>query len=106
MRVFLTSVLIIGIIGMAGFSFAKAKEVPQNAVSGESLTKAGEMENQVYEGKVVNTENGIALMAGDSAYLLQGKNLETLVGKTVKIRGKVIKGDLIITLFVAKAEVI
>ena len=106
MRVFLTSVLIIGIIGMAGFSFAKAKEVPQNTVSEDSLTKACEMENQVYEGKIVNTENGITLMAGDAAYLLQGENLETLVGKTAKISGKLIKGDLITTIFVAKAEVI
>lgn len=102
MKKFLTAVLAIGLIGMAGFSFAKTKTIPADTAEESSQAKSGEMETQEYAGMVVNTESGITLMAKNAAYLLKGEKLEGLVGKTVTVNGKLIKGDLADTILVAK----
>lgn len=101
MKKFLTAVLAIGLIGMAGLTFATAKTISEDTVA-SSQAKSGEMETQEYAGMVVNTESGITLMAKDAAYLLIGEKLEDLVGKTVTVNGKLIKGDIADTILVAK----
>jgi len=103
MKTFLTTVLAIGLIGMAGFTFATEKTIPGDTVA-SSQAKSGEMETQEYAGMVINTESGITLMTKDAAYLLKGEKLEGLVGKKVKVNGKLIKGDLAETILVAKIK--
>ncbi|MCP3941650.1 MAG: hypothetical protein GY710_09240 [Desulfobacteraceae bacterium] len=105
MRVFLSSILIIGLIGIAGFSFAEGTKVPSDAISVDSQAKPVAMDSQDYKGVVINTENGLALMSGDIDYLLQGEKLEDLFGKTVSISGKLIKDGLTNTIIVAKVKV-
>ena len=102
MKTFFTTVLVIGLIGMAGFIFATAKTVPGAAV-GKKAT-SGEMETQASAGMIVNTKNGLTLMAKDTAYLLESKELEGMVGKKVTVNGKLIKGDPADTILVAKIE--
>ncbi len=104
MKTFFTTVLAIGLIGMAGFTFATAKTIPGDTPVETHQAKSGEMETQEYAGMVVNTESGITLMAKDAAYLLKGEKLEELVGKTVKVNGKLIKGALADTILVGKIE--
>jgi hypothetical protein len=49
MKKFLTAVLAIGLIGMAGLTFATAKTISEDTVA-SSQAKSGEMETQEYAG--------------------------------------------------------
>ena len=105
MKAFLTTVLVIGLITIAGFTFAKTTTIPSETVK-SSQAQSGEIQKE-YAGMVVNTDAGVTLMAGDYAYLLKsekGEKLEAMVGKMVKVNGKLIKGDLASTILVAKIE--
>ena len=85
MKAFLTTVLVIGLITIAGFTFAKTTTIPSETAVESSQAQSGEIEKE-YAGMVVNTDAGVTLMAGDYAYLLKsekGEKLEAMVGKSL-----------------------
>lgn len=106
MRVLLTALLIIGLIGTGNMVFAQDKEAGQETISETMQENADMAASHEYEGIVEKTDAGYTLSAGEESYLLQGENLDELVGKTVRISGKLLKGDTIDTILVDIAEAI
>ncbi|MBU1343004.1 MAG: hypothetical protein KKE44_25150 [Proteobacteria bacterium] len=104
MRVFVTVLLIIGLIGTCNVTFAQEQKAAKDTISENSLTASESMEINEYKGIVNKTDTGYSLMAGEKTYLLQGEGLEELVGKTVSISGKLLKGETNDTILVATAE--
>ncbi len=104
MRALLTAVLIIGLIGIGNITFAQDKKVAQDTISEINQEKADMVTNHEYKGIVTKTENGYTLSAGEEVYLLQGEKLENLVGQTVHISGKLLKGETSNTILIVTAE--
>ncbi len=104
MKVILATVLIIGLVGIASLTFANAKTVSPKINSEKNPASAGDVEIKDYQGTIMKTEDNKTLLVGKSTYILEGKNLESLIAKTVKVSGKLIKGETTSTILVAKVE--
>jgi hypothetical protein len=106
MKALLTAVLIIGLIGIGNITFAQDKKVALDTISETIQEKTDMVANHEYKGIVTKTENGYTLTAsaGEEVYLLQGEKLEDLVGQTVHISGKLLKGETGNTILIVKAE--
>jgi hypothetical protein len=99
MRLFVTALLIIGLVGMGNMAFAEDKGLGYGTAIEEKVENHGVM------GIVNKTDVGYTLQAGEEIYLLEGEKLEDLVGKTVTVKGKLLKGDTTDTILVANAEI-
>ncbi len=99
MKVILTAVLIIGILGIGNLTFASAEKTIKDTTSETSIQAPGE-----YKGIVSKTDEGYTLLAGEVTYMLKGEKLEDLVGETVNISGQLVKTEKGDTIIVAKAE--
>ena len=103
MKKFTATVLAIGMIGVAGFTFANEKKIPVEITQ----TESSEIGTQEFSGLIINSENGVTLMSDDTAYQLKGAEvevLEALIGKKVKVNGKLVKDDTSNTILIAKIE--
>lgn len=103
MKALLTALLIVGLIGMSHSAFSLDKKAIQD--TGEQV-KAEMVKNVEYVGLVDKTDTGYTLLVESKSFLLEGENLEKLVGKTAKITGELIKGNEIDTVFVIKSELV
>ena len=103
-RVFLTAVLIIGLLSIGNLTFASGEKTTKDTTSETSMKAPGEMENHDYKGIVAKTDEGYTLLAGEITYLLQGEELEDMVGETVNISGQLMKTEQGDTIIVDKAE--
>ncbi len=106
MRVIAVSILIIGLIGVAGTAFASEKTEPPKTSTTIEAAAPGDEAVQEYEGLIIKTDNHVTLLVGDSTYVLQGKDVAGLPETTVKVSGKLFKGEKINTILVAKVETI
>ncbi|MCP3898892.1 MAG: hypothetical protein GY707_04050 [Desulfobacteraceae bacterium] len=98
-KVLLTAVLIIGLLGIGNLTFASAEKINKDTTSETSIQAPGE-----YKGTVVKTDEGYTLLAGEVTYMLKGEKLEDLVGETVNVRGQLVKTEKGDTIIVAKEE--
>lgn len=103
MKTILTTLMIIGILGMGHSAFATSKVVSQEPVVQKNVVSPDKMETIEYQGIINRTSKGYTLLAEEKTYLLIGKNLKDLVGKTVSISGQLLMGEKPNTIFVAKA---
>lgn len=106
MRAFLTASLIIGLIGIGNITFAQDQEAGQKTTLEISHKNTDMVINHEYKGIVNTTENWYTLLDGEEVYLLQGENLEELIGQKVLVSGELIEGETMDTIIVDIAEVI
>ncbi|SDT83914.1 hypothetical protein [Desulfobacula phenolica] len=106
MKAFLTALLIIGLIEIGNITFAQDQEADQKTTLEISHKNTDMGINHEYKGFVNTTENGYTLSDGEDVYMLQGENLEELIGQKVLISGELLEGETMDTIIVDIAEVI
>lgn len=87
---------------MGHFTLASGEKAIQD--TGDQV-KAELVERVQYVGLVHKTNTGYTLLVETRLFLLEGENLEKLVGQIAKINGELIKGNKIDTIFVVRSAI-
>jgi len=79
--------------GSNNSSTVTGKIEQQKAAAPSQMAASASSEPTEVGGKVQQTEKGLAIITDSATYMVSGKDLSDMVGKTVKVTGVLAEGD-------------
>lgn len=105
MKRIVPTLFIASCLAFCGTSFAVSKPAETAENTAVTSAVASQTETQVFQGTVEKLKSGAALFSDGAIYPLLGGNFEQIIGKEVRITGKVVKEDNIEKIVVARVQI-
>ncbi len=103
MKKLITAIFVTGCVAVSSYAFGITQEADQStqkaSVTAQEVAKTSE-----FNGVIKKLDNGTALYTEKEIYPLLGGNFETIVGKKVRVVGKVVTENDVKKISVARVQ--